>query len=116
MILPQMPSSTRLMSISTSWSTTQNAQVDCKRLACFRKAISVSCRDLLQRKTGELESLDALKRQFEEASKHADIDQLGIAPQCGFASTEEGNEITVDEQRRKLELVVQVAEAIWGHV
>jgi 5-methyltetrahydropteroyltriglutamate--homocysteine methyltransferase len=67
-------------------------------------------------KTGELESLDDLKRKFEEASKYADIDQLGIAPQCGFASTEEGNKITEDDQKRKLELVVQTAEAIWGGV
>ena len=44
------------------------------------------------------------------------MDQLGIAPQCGFASTEEGNEITVDDQRAKLELVVTTAEALWGGV
>ena len=67
-------------------------------------------------KTGELESLDDLKRKFEDASRYADIDQLGIAPQCGFASTEEGNNITEDNQRRKLELVVHTGEAIWGEV
>jgi 5-methyltetrahydropteroyltriglutamate--homocysteine methyltransferase len=67
-------------------------------------------------KTPELESIDDLKRKFEEASKYADLDQLGIAPQCGFASTEEGNLITEDDQRRKLELVVKTAEAIWGGV
>ncbi len=67
-------------------------------------------------KTGELEALDDLQRKFEQASKHADIDQLGIAPQCGFASTEEGNAITEDDQRRKLELLVKTAEAIWGRV
>lgn len=67
-------------------------------------------------KTGPLEDIDWLKRQFEKASKYADIDQLGIAPQCGFASTEEGNAITPDAQRRKLELVVATAEAIWGDV
>jgi len=67
-------------------------------------------------KSGEPESMDFLKRQFEEASKYADLDQLGIAPQCGFASTEEGNAITVDDQRRKLELVVQTAQEIWGGV
>jgi len=58
-------------------------------------------------KTGELEDIDWLKAKFDEASKHADLDQLGIAPQCGFASTEEGNAITEDDQRRKLELVVR---------
>ncbi len=67
-------------------------------------------------KTGELESLDDLKRKFDEASRYADIDQLGIAPQCGFASTEEGNLISEDDQYRKLELVVRVAEDIWGGV
>lgn len=67
-------------------------------------------------KTGELEQLDDLKRKFDEASRFADLDQLGIAPQCGFASTEEGNAITADDQRRKLELVVKTAEAIWGGV
>ena len=67
-------------------------------------------------KTAELEDIDDLKRKFDEASKYADLDQLGIAPQCGFASTEEGNAITEDDQKRKLELVVKTAEAIWGGV
>ena len=67
-------------------------------------------------KTGKLEKLDDLRRKFDEASKYADIDQLGIAPQCGFASTEEGNKITIDDEKRKLDLVVRTAEAIWGGV
>lgn len=67
-------------------------------------------------KTAPLEDMDDLRRKFDEAGKYADLDQLGIAPQCGFASTEEGNTITIDDQRRKLELVVQTAEAIWGAV
>ena len=67
-------------------------------------------------KTGDLEKLDDLKRKFDEASKHADIGQLGIAPQCGFASTEEGNKVTIDDEKRKLDLVVKTAEAIWGGV
>jgi 5-methyltetrahydropteroyltriglutamate--homocysteine methyltransferase len=65
-------------------------------------------------KTGALEDLDMLKRRFDEASKYADLDQLGIAPQCGFSSTEHGNAITEDDQKRKLALVVQTAHAIWG--
>lgn len=65
-------------------------------------------------KTPELEPLDALKRQFDAASKFVDMDQLGIAPQCGFASTEHGNKITEDDQRRKLELVVRLAEELWS--
>lgn len=67
-------------------------------------------------KTGDLESIDDLKRKFDAASQYADLDQLGIAPQCGFASTEEGNKVTADDQKRKLELVVKTAEAIWGGV
>ncbi|WP_274425730.1 5-methyltetrahydropteroyltriglutamate--homocysteine S-methyltransferase [Chelativorans sp. YIM 93263] len=67
-------------------------------------------------KVPALEPLDDLKRKFDLAGKYADLDQLGIAPQCGFASTEEGNDITEDDQKRKLELVVKTAEAIWGEV
>ncbi len=67
-------------------------------------------------KVGELEPLDDLLRLLEEAQTYVDLDQLGIAPQCGFASTEEGNAITADAQKRKLERVVEVAEAVWGGV
>jgi 5-methyltetrahydropteroyltriglutamate--homocysteine methyltransferase len=67
-------------------------------------------------KTGTMESLDDLRRRFDEAAKHADLDQMGIAPQCGFASTEEGNAVAMDDQKRKLELVVRTAEAVWGRV
>lgn len=64
-------------------------------------------------KTPELESMDDIRRLFDQASKYVDMDQLGIAPQCGFASTQEGNAVTEDDQRRKLELVVRVAEELW---
>ena len=64
-------------------------------------------------KTPELESIDDIRRQFDAASKFVDMDQLGIAPQCGFASTEHGNALTEDDQRRKLELVVKVADMLW---
>lgn len=67
-------------------------------------------------KTGELESIDSIQRQLEQAASYVDMDQLGIAPQCGFASTEHGNTLSVDDQRRKLELVVQVADRVWGGV
>ena len=67
-------------------------------------------------KSGELESLDAIRRRFDEAAQYADLGQLGIAPQCGFASTEEGNLISERDQWRKLDLVVRVAEKIWGGV
>ena len=67
-------------------------------------------------KAPEIETIDHLKRKFEEASKFADLDQLGIAPQCGFSSTEHGNKITYEDQRKKLELVVEAAVEIWGEV
>ena len=65
-------------------------------------------------KTPELEDMDWLKAKFDEASKFVDMDQLGIAPQCGFASTEHGNDLTVDDQRRKLELVVNLSKELWA--
>ena len=61
-------------------------------------------------KVGQLESIDDILRLFDLAQQFVDIDQLGIAPQCGFASTEEGNDISAADQRRKLALVVEVAE------
>lgn len=71
---------------------------------------------LVTSKRGELESKDELKRRIEAAAKHAPLDQLAISPQCGFASTEEGNLITVDEQKAKLALCVEVAREVWGGV
>jgi 5-methyltetrahydropteroyltriglutamate--homocysteine methyltransferase len=65
-------------------------------------------------KSGELESGDYLKRRIEEASRFVDVDQLCLSPQCGFASTEEGNSLTEDQQWAKLERIVQVAETVWG--
>jgi 5-methyltetrahydropteroyltriglutamate--homocysteine methyltransferase len=64
-------------------------------------------------KTPTLETVDSLRVKFDEAAQYVDMDQLGIAPQCGFASTEHGNALTEDDQRRKLELVVKVAETLW---
>ena len=65
-------------------------------------------------KQGKLETLDFLQKKFEEASKYVSIDQLGIAPQCGFSSTEEGNIISLEDQKRKLELVIEASKKIWG--
>ena len=65
-------------------------------------------------KQGKLETLDFLLKKFEEASKYISIDQLGIAPQCGFSSTEEGNIISLEDQKRKLELVIEASNKIWG--
>jgi 5-methyltetrahydropteroyltriglutamate--homocysteine methyltransferase len=65
-------------------------------------------------KTPELESKDTLKRRVEEAAKYVDIDRLCISGQCGFASTVEGNALTIDEERAKLDLLVETASEIWG--
>ncbi|MEM8924150.1 MAG: hypothetical protein AAGD35_11675 [Actinomycetota bacterium] len=69
---------------------------------------------LITIKTPELESIDDLARSVDEATRYVDIDQLGIAPQCGIASTEEGNVLTEDDQRAKLDLVVRAADEIRG--
>jgi 5-methyltetrahydropteroyltriglutamate--homocysteine methyltransferase len=69
---------------------------------------------LVTTKRGALESRDDLKRRIDAAALHADLEQLSLAPQCGFSSTEEGNLLTEDEQWAKLELIVAVAEEIWG--
>jgi 5-methyltetrahydropteroyltriglutamate--homocysteine methyltransferase len=69
---------------------------------------------LVTTKTGELESKDELKRRVEEASRFVDVDQICLSPQCGFASTMEGNDLTPEQQTAKLRLVVETAEEIWG--
>jgi methionine synthase II (cobalamin-independent) len=69
---------------------------------------------LVTTKTGELESRDELKRRIEEASKYVDIDQLALSPQCGFASTEEGNLLAEEEQWAKLRMIVELAGEVWG--
>jgi 5-methyltetrahydropteroyltriglutamate--homocysteine methyltransferase len=69
---------------------------------------------LVTSKTGQLESKDEIKRRLDEAAQHAPLEQLCLSPQCGFASTEEGNDITEEEQWAKLRLVVDVAREVWG--
>jgi 5-methyltetrahydropteroyltriglutamate--homocysteine methyltransferase len=69
---------------------------------------------LVTTKTGELESDDELRRRIDEAAAIVPLEQLALSPQCGFSSTHHGNDITEDDQWRKLELVVRVSEQIWG--
>jgi 5-methyltetrahydropteroyltriglutamate--homocysteine methyltransferase len=69
---------------------------------------------LVTSKTGVLEDKDTLKRRIDQAARYAPLDQLALSPQCGFASTEEGNVLTYDAQRAKLALVVEVAHEVWG--
>ena len=58
--------------------------------------------------------MDELRRRIEEASRYVPLEQLCLSPQCGFSSTLEGNALTYDDQKAKLELVVETAAAVWG--
>jgi 5-methyltetrahydropteroyltriglutamate--homocysteine methyltransferase len=69
---------------------------------------------LVTTKRGELEAKDELKRRIDEAARFTDIEQLCLSPQCGFASTSEGNDLTVEQQAAKLRLIVEVASEVWG--
>jgi 5-methyltetrahydropteroyltriglutamate--homocysteine methyltransferase len=69
---------------------------------------------LVTSKSGKLESADDLKRRIDQASKYLSLEQICLSPQCGFASTEEGNALTEGEQWAKLARVVEVANDVWG--
>ena len=69
---------------------------------------------LVTSKTGNLESKDLIKRRIDEAAKYISLDQLCLSPQCGFASSEEGNTLAEDEQWAKLRMVVEIAREVWG--
>jgi 5-methyltetrahydropteroyltriglutamate--homocysteine methyltransferase len=69
---------------------------------------------LITSKTGKPESKDELKRRIDEAAKFVPLEQLCLSPQCGFSSTEEGNVLSEDEQWKKIALVREVAEEVWG--
>jgi 5-methyltetrahydropteroyltriglutamate--homocysteine methyltransferase len=71
---------------------------------------------LVTSKSGALESKDELKRRIDEAARYLPLEQLALSPQCGFASTEEGNVLTEQEQWAKLRLCVEVAREVWGGV
>jgi 5-methyltetrahydropteroyltriglutamate--homocysteine methyltransferase len=69
---------------------------------------------LVTSKSGTLESRDELRRRIDEAAKYVPLDQLALSPQCGFASTEEGNVLAEDEQWAKLAMIVELADEVWG--
>jgi len=69
---------------------------------------------LVSTKVAQLESVDELKRRIDAAAKYAPIEQIAISPQCGFSSDVVGNLISEDDQRRKLEVVVETARQVWG--
>jgi 5-methyltetrahydropteroyltriglutamate--homocysteine methyltransferase len=68
---------------------------------------------LVTSKSGRLEPKDELKRRIDEAAKYVPLDQLCLSPQCGFASTEEGNVLAEDEQWAKLRMIVELADEVW---
>ena len=68
---------------------------------------------LVTTKKPRLESVDELRRRIESAAKQVPLQRLALSPQCGFASTMEGNRVTADDQRRKLERVAEVARLVW---
>ena len=69
---------------------------------------------LVTSKSGRLESKDDIKRRIEQAAKFVSLEQLCLSPQCGFASTEEGNILAEDEQWAKLRMIVELSEEVWG--
>ena len=80
----------------------------------FLSGHKVAVLGLVTSKRPQLESRDDLKRRIDEASKFVPVERLALSPQCGFASTIGGNRLTVDDEKRKLELVVQTAQEVWG--
>ena len=68
---------------------------------------------LVTSKTGELEKVDDIKRRLDEAAKFAPLDQLCLSPQCGFASTEEGNVLSEEQQWAKLRMIVDISKEVW---
>jgi len=69
---------------------------------------------LITTKRPQLESVELLTQRITEASRYIPMERLGLSPQCGFASSIIGNDISPEDQRRKLELVVQTARELWG--
>lgn len=81
---------------------------------CHTAAGKMVVLGLVTSKSPELEAADDLKRRIDEASQFVDADNLCLSPQCGFSSTHHGNALTEDDQKRKLALVVETADAVWG--
>jgi len=69
---------------------------------------------VISSKNAAIENKEAIKRRIDDAARYAPLDNLGISPQCGFASTVGGNPLTIDDERAKLRLVVEIARDVWG--
>jgi methionine synthase II (cobalamin-independent) len=80
----------------------------------YLDADKVAVLGLVTTKKPALESKDDLKRRIDEAARHVPLERLALSPQCGFASTIGGNKLSVDDEKRKLALVVEVASEVWG--
>ena len=97
-----------------SWNTTASAPAASSRCASCRRARRSPWSASSPRRAARLESKDTVKRRIDEAAKFAPLEQLALSPQCGFASTEEGNVLTEEQQWAKMREVVEVAEEVWG--
>ncbi len=93
------------------YETTRAGTFDPLRLVPKHKTVVLG---LVSSKLPQLESKDLLKSRIDEAAKYVDLDQLSLSPQCGFASSTEGNRMTEEQQMAKLRLVVEVADEVWG--
>ncbi len=80
----------------------------------FLKKGKTAVLGLITTKVGAIEGKDDIKRRIDEAAKYVPLDQLALSPQCGFASSAEGNDISWENQRLKMELVVDIARDVWG--
>ena len=80
----------------------------------FLKPGKIVVLGLVTTKFGQLETKDSLKRRIDEAAQYVPLEQLALSPQCGFSSTVHGNNIAVEDQRKKLALVVETAREVWG--
>jgi 5-methyltetrahydropteroyltriglutamate--homocysteine methyltransferase len=80
----------------------------------YMPAHKITVLGLISTKTPQLEQADELKRRIDEASQFAPLERLCLSPQCGFASNYVGNPVTIDDQRRKLGLAVEVARSVWS--
>ena len=110
------PSSCSATPISTAISsnTTASAPAASSRCGIFPKGKKQLVLGLVTSKSGKLEKKDDIKRRIDEATKYVALDQLCLSPQCGFASTEEGNVLAEDEQWAKLRMIVEIADEVWG--
>jgi methionine synthase II (cobalamin-independent) len=93
------------------WDTDRAGGFEPLRLVPRNKQVVLG---IVTSKSGALEDKDEIKRRIDEAARFIDLDQLCLSPQCGFASTEEGNLLSEDEQWAKLRRVVEVAQEVWG--